>query len=450
VEIIGYVNTEISARLTDSISWIRDEGQETSAKYIYNWGDLNKLGKQNIGRVYFDTSTKSWNKHLNLMLKPVLYNTVKFVYDNLIDNPIQGPHGCPFENGIEVNSPLINCQGISCLGSNNITWDTTNATYFGISYYGNKTLKYYNCFTNIPIISKVDSNEFSIITDNSITVNVPKLNSFFGITESINLYDINFLNTQNNINKIIWKSKFTETDNNIELYNYDRTNSTSKLASGFLFSSLEQVNDTTKKYTTNPYSIHQPSSHFSNALPLSSFIASNLIVSIGSYPRYHIIPYDSVITKDSFLSVIQINNSSSIRNELLSYTYKRINHYCDILSSIINTNWNINNNKPYSYKDLLGLSNNLSGLASAILQYENGNSCVNGDNPVSKDYIVTNDLGTLNAYNWINWEFIDSVTQENIYTADVPTIVNYLSGNTDNYKHNWIDGQYNIAELIPN
>ena len=333
VEIIGYVNTEINSILTDSVSWIRDEGKATSVKYIYNWNELNKLGKQDIGRVYFDTSNTQWNKDSDLMLKPVLYNTVKFVYDNLIDNPIQGPHGCPFENGIDVNSPLsplINCQGISCLSSNNITWDKTNATYFGIHYYGKTTLEYDNCFTNIPIISKVDSNEFSIITGDSITVNVPKLNSFFGITESINLYDIDYLNNnKSKIKKIIWKSKFTETDNNIKLYNYDLTSS-SQLASGFLFSSLEQVNYTTQKYTTNPYNIHQPSSHFSNALPLTAFIGSNLIVSIGSYPRYHIIPYNSVITKDSFLSVIQINNSSSIRNELLSYTYKRINHYCDI------------------------------------------------------------------------------------------------------------------------
>ena len=103
-----------------------------------------------------------------------------------------------------------------------------------------------------------------------------------------------------------------------------------------------------------------------------------------------------------------------------------------------------------SYKDLLGLSGDLSSLALAILQYENGNSCVNDGNPVNENYIVTSDLGTLNVYNWINWgEFTGSVTEHAIYTADAPIIVNYLTGDLGiNYNKDWISKKYNVTELI--
>ena len=45
------------------------------------------------------------------MLKPILYKTIKFVYDNLINNPMQALHGCPSENlPSTISSKIVNAQ----------------------------------------------------------------------------------------------------------------------------------------------------------------------------------------------------------------------------------------------------------------------------------------------------------------------------------------------------
>lgn len=432
---------------------------------IYNYKELNPLGNINIGKVYFNKSKKEWETNCDLMLKPVLYETVKFVYDNLINNAIQGQHGCPSETGIPLNSILINCQGLTCLSSENILWYNSQYNKHTIteeSIYNTALIYQPTCFTNIPIIKEngtdADLRAFDYVSSltninsNPELIPVPILTSFFGIKSDIAIYDISIIDTnKNNISQIWWKANtFAPNINSLAAYNIDRIKGTalSSYMSGYLFETLEQVKSNTQKFTTNPYSLSYLSGKFKNIFSDSTVADALqhefLSVSIGSTPKFTIIPYNpdttDGITSSAQWSIISANSTGI--EELLSSTYQRINYYCDRLSSVINNSWHNTTLKPYSYKDLTTLTDT-STLASAILQYKFGNSYINEGEPVNQTNIITKNLGTLTKYNWINWINITDVNQYTLFNA---TTVNYTR--TDNYKTDWISKKYDINKLI--
>lgn len=429
----------------------------------YNYNELYSMTNDfNIGRVKFNKTSRKWQQDRELMVKPLLHKTVKYVYDNLINHPIQGLHGAPSEKlPATTSSKLINCQGITCLSSDNVKWHDYAGEVNGEDWTCNNKLVYNGVFTNIPIIDDdgITTNEF-FLSDGRNIYNVPIINSFFGIKSYINIYDIKDLYDNVSNKYLFWKTRIHDdgsvTDiyykNSITLYNYD-IGKTIKLADGFMFDNMEQhIESSNEVFTLNPYGIYKPSSDFSGVnIPAGGIISSYIAVSIGTTPRYPIItlPADNNIPNNIsggyiYNSCIYIANGTG-RNELLSSTYQKINYYCDRLNAVIHNAWHTSsNNKPYSYKDLSNMvSNNTSvdNLAKAILQYTDGNVYVKEGSGLVADNIITGTLGTLNRYNWLKWEDI-TVNTTNLFNA---VAVDYTA--TVNYDKPWISNKYNITNL---
>lgn len=178
------ISTAISANnyyLTDTYGYTSAElpnSVKIENNYItgyYNFDDFNEISSdKSIGKVYFKISgsaaESTWQTSAELMYKPVLYKTIKFAYNNLIDNPFQGLYGCPSEYlPAEISAEMLNGIGISCPYSTGLTWVTDNLNILGDEYVGTHTLTYYNNFTNIPLISdsRITTNQLVLEKNNT-------------------------------------------------------------------------------------------------------------------------------------------------------------------------------------------------------------------------------------------------------------------------------------------
>lgn len=452
------ISTSISANnyyLTDTYGY-------TSAKlpdpikiennYItgyYNFDDFNELDNDNvIGKVYFDISTKEWSNSVKLMYKPILYKTIKFAYNNLIKNSFQGLYGCPSEYlPAEISAEMLNGIGISCPTSEYLSWISGKLNIHNQEYIGNNVLKYYDNFTNIPLIqdSNISTDELLLYKNNDWE-NCETINTFFGIQSDIKMYDINDIN--DNTTRLFWKS-YIPGGNNIKLFNYDYKNKTA-IALGFLYNTIEQTDGgKSARFDVNPYNIYRPSGDF--ALAGFTPIASGYSVSIGTYPKYSRINYRTYTSgnlppsSNSYTneSCIEITGTISGINDLLKYTTYRINFYCERLKEFVTKTTNITSttNKIYTYADLSEITN-ISALASAIFQYEYGNACIDAGKSITNNNIINEYLATLDAHNWIGLETITStITLSNLSGADYSTL-------TVGIATDWISGKFNINNLL--
>lgn len=101
----GYTSSIINVPSVTKIIKTPDIGNDkitgyTDTKYSYDFTTLSPVGHEKlpVGSIRYDISNKTWNKDTDLMLKKVLYKSIKFVFNELINNPIQGKYGCPSEN----------------------------------------------------------------------------------------------------------------------------------------------------------------------------------------------------------------------------------------------------------------------------------------------------------------------------------------------------------------
>lgn len=339
-------------------------------------------------------------------------------------------------------------NGICCLSSDNLTWDYSESS----EYDGSKILKHCNnSFTNIPLYIPDNSIELLKIEDNYPKV----LSSFFGTIDLnysnglISILDIDDICKQKP-SVIEWKSTIVGNDS-ISAFN---NSSVSAKLSGYSFNDLERSNSENKHlYLLNPYNISIPSAD----VPKSMRNFKYAFISQNTYPKYSIINLNGknkIIAKSNgtytYKSRILISGENGIK-ELLKNTYLKINYYCDVLYSLINDEWHIDNNdnKPYSYKDLSGIAanndNNADSLASAIIQYTYGNGYIIDMTTVQDSNICLKNLGTLNKFNWIKWKDFN-VTESNLFSY---TTVDYTLGINDvDWNCKWITGYYNINDLI--
>lgn len=443
------VSSQVKEDVPDLTCYINKTIESVSAEIDYNFADtLNTLPffeeKFYYGVVKFDIKNddptqRKWNADKNLMVIPLKYETVDFVYNNLINNSIQNLHGKPSEKG---SIELLNTNGIGVVSGANSKYikenDSTN----------NDVLKYNDYYSNIPIIP------VNTITDElvlRITGNESSLSTlgFFGLGDNngdtYTIYDLKQL-SNNNISGIYWQTHILSSDNNYKLFNYDRTHTPTK-ASGFLFDNIEQTTDTIKKFGINPYGISNTSSYFINGtgIPASVAVASSFCISVGSTPRYTGINYDT-LNNNSDTNSLKIKVSSTEKSGLLNCAKRKINYYCDRLSAVFKKEFSTKN-KIYSYKDLSDMVNDTTSyksLASAIIQYRFGSEyCVDGKPVIANsDSIITTQLGTLNKYNWLKWETQTYAINDlfNSYTVDYTT--------DNNWSYDWVANGYNINKII--
>lgn len=467
----GYTNIAISKPNIDMI--INPMDETLSAELTYSFNELNSITDNiSFGKVRYNTTNNTWEENRELMYKPMLYKTIKFMYDNLIKGsaqntygaPIQGLYGCPSELGNTSVDSLLNGTGICCLSSENISLVTesfninTNKSYnINIA----NCLKYSDTFLNIPIITdETFTDQFKLYYDDKIQ-NVSSLYSFFGIDEDIHMYNLSYLKTKLDEKildgvKIYWETKIPK-GNNIILFNYDKEHNTS-LASGFLYDTLEYIGKTNysnQTFSSNPYNISTPSTTFNTVPginpPVEPLPAGGFTVSLRTVPKYSIINYNTTppVSADYINSLcIQLSGNSTDKTAitgLLSAAYVRINYYCDRLQDIlISSNHDsyttYNKSKLYTYKDLSSISNT-NVLASALLQYEYGNPCVKPGESIMASNLIQQSLAVLNKYNWINFTSLNSLTLNSL------SGVNYNELPNDTFTKNWIKNNFDLSDL---